>query len=185
MSGGTVLETARTRLGELVADDAPFVLALLTSPSFLRHIGDRGVHDLDGARRYIADSAQASYARHGFGLWRATRREDGAAIGLCGLLRRPELPAPDLGFAFLETAQGQGYGRETAEAVLRHARAALGIGRVLAIVAEGNVASLAVLRHLGFADAGEHAPGVRLLAHAGRPADDAQRSRPPDCARPG
>ena len=49
-----VLETARLRLGELVPDDAPFILELLLSRGFRENIGDRGVRDLEGARGYIA-----------------------------------------------------------------------------------------------------------------------------------
>ena len=44
-------ETDRLRLRRLEAADASFILRLVNEPSWLRFIGDRGVHDLDGARR--------------------------------------------------------------------------------------------------------------------------------------
>lgn len=45
-----VAETERLVVRWFEPDDAPFGLALLNDPDWLRHIGDRGVRDLDGAR---------------------------------------------------------------------------------------------------------------------------------------
>jgi ribosomal-protein-alanine N-acetyltransferase len=68
------LDTERLELHPFTEGDADFVFRLLNEPSFLRYIGDRGVHDLETARRYIADGPVASYARHGHGLMRVVRR---------------------------------------------------------------------------------------------------------------
>jgi RimJ/RimL family protein N-acetyltransferase len=151
---GTVLETPRLRLRELVAADAPFVLELLTDPDFVRHIGDRGVRDLDTAKTYIADGPQASYARHGHGLWLAELRDTGEAAGMCGLLRRDHLDAPDLGYAWLPRFRGRGLAREAAAATLDHARDRLGMTRVLAIVSPGNDASCRLLEAVGMTSRG-------------------------------
>ncbi|HEX8778520.1 MAG TPA: GNAT family N-acetyltransferase, partial [Rhodanobacter sp.] len=56
----------------------------------------------------------------------------------------------DLGFAFLQRYRGRGYAREAAEATLAHARNALGLKRILAIVSPGNDRSIALLEKLGF-----------------------------------
>ena len=144
-----VLETPRLRLRELVAADAPFVLELLTDPDFLRHIGDRGVRDLDTAKTYIADGPQASYATHGHGLWLAELRGTGEPAGMCGQLRRDTLDAPDLGYAWLPRFRGRGLAREAASAVLAQARDVLGMTRVLAIVSPGNEASCRLLDAIG------------------------------------
>jgi len=50
-----ILETSRLQIRELTVDDAEFVLALVNEPSFLTHIGDKGVRTLDDARRFILD----------------------------------------------------------------------------------------------------------------------------------
>lgn len=144
-----VLQTARLTLERFTTDDAEFVLALLTEPSFLQFIGDRGVRTLDDARRYIADGPLTSYERFGFGLY-AVRLTGGVApIGMCGLLRRETLDAPDIGFAFSPAYWGNGYARESAAAVLEYAKADLGITRLLAVVSPGNRASIAILEALG------------------------------------
>jgi RimJ/RimL family protein N-acetyltransferase len=142
--------TARLRLRELVAADAPFILALLNEPSFIQNIGDRGVRTLDAARVYIANGPVASYARHGFGLYLVERLEDGAPIGICGILRRDALPDPDLGFAFIPAYWKQGYAFEAASAVLAHARGPLALRRLLAVTNPANEPSIRLLGRLGF-----------------------------------
>jgi [ribosomal protein S5]-alanine N-acetyltransferase len=54
-----VLSTPRLRLDELEEADAPFILELLTDPDFLRQIGERGLRDPAGARRYAREAAAA------------------------------------------------------------------------------------------------------------------------------
>jgi RimJ/RimL family protein N-acetyltransferase len=146
----TPLATERLDLLPFTEGDAPFVLRLLNEPSFLRYIGDRGVHDLDSARRYIADGPVAGYARDGHGLMRVVRRTDGAAIGMCGILKRDTLPDPDIGFSFFPEHWSQGFALESARAVMRHAREALGVARILAITSEDNESSMRLLGKLGF-----------------------------------
>lgn len=144
-----LMETGRLALRRVTTDDAPFVLGLLNEPSFIRNIGDRGVRTIDDARRYIEERLIASYRDHGYGLYLVERAGDGAALGLCGLVRRPFLEDPDIGFAFLPAFWSQGYALESARAVMRHARRSLGLERVVAIVSPGNEPSIRLLRKLG------------------------------------
>lgn len=154
MPAAPLIRTARLALREVDEGDAGFVVELLNQPDFLRYIGDRGVRDLEQARGYLRSGPIASYARHGHGLYAVQKQVGGALVGMCGLLRREELPAPDLGVAFLPAHYGQGYAGEAAGAVLAHARQALGIDRVLAIVAPDNTRCIALLRRLGLRDTG-------------------------------
>lgn len=159
----SVAETPRLRLRRLTPDDAPFYLELLNGPTWLAHIGDRGVRTLDDARAHIRANILAPYQTLGFGMYLVVRREDGAAIGLCGLVQRESLPAPDIGFAVLARHQGQGYAREAAQAVLWHAFQQLGLPRLLAITAPGNQASIRLLHALGFGFQGMVPVGERAL----------------------
>lgn len=144
-------ETARLRLRRQTLDDAPFVLALLTDPDFLRHIGDRGVHSLGEARAYIEAGALASYAAFGFGLWVMQRKDDGAALGLCGLVKRPTLDDVDVGYALLPAFRGQGYAREAVAGTLAHAARVYGLARLIAVVSPENLPSRRLLELEGFA----------------------------------
>ena len=134
------LLTARLTLRQLEFDDAPFIVRLLNEPSFIENIGDRGVRSIEDAHRYLREGPVAMYEKHGFGLWRVTRNSDGVAVGICGLLKRENLPDVDIGYAF-----------EAAEATMRHAAVKFGLERVIAVVSQHNDASIRLLEKLGMA----------------------------------
>ncbi len=139
----------RLELRELNITDAPFILELLNDGDFHRYIGDRGVRTLEDAENYIQQGPAVSYGRHGHGLYLVSRREDGAKMGICGLIKRDTLPCEDIGYAFLPAYRGQGYGVESAQAAIKDGRERLGIERVIAIVTPGNDRSIALLGKLG------------------------------------
>lgn len=156
-----VLETDRLVLREVVEADAPFVLELLNSAGFIDNIGDRGVRTIDEAAAYIRERMLASYAEHGFGMWVTEQKAGGAPVGLAGLVKREGLDVPDVGYAFIAKAWGQGYAQEAAAAIVAHARAALGLTALAAITSPENYASMAVLRKVGFSFRGMIAlPGI-------------------------
>jgi RimJ/RimL family protein N-acetyltransferase len=145
-----VLETDRLVLRHLETTDAAFIFDLVNDPSFIRFIGDKGVRNLDDARNYILNGPVASYERFGFGLFAVELRDGGQPIGMCGILRRDTLPDPDIGFAFLPAYRNQGYGFESAAAVMTYATEVLGLPRVLAITSPDNDASGSLLEKIGF-----------------------------------
>ena len=145
-----VLETPRLTLRRMGTGDAPFMLALLNEPSFLRYIGDRGVRTLDDAQSYISAGPLASYDRFGFGLYVVELKESGTAIGICGLLKRDELQDVDIGFAFLPQFWSKGYAVESAFAVRDHAREGFGLRRLVAVADPTNRGSIRVLEKIGF-----------------------------------
>lgn len=144
-----ILCTARLSLRPLTPADAPFMLELLNQPSWIEQIGDRGVRDLEGAEAYIRNGPMASYARHGFGLWCVERTAAALPVGICGILQRDYLDAPDLGYAFLERFQGQGFASETTATTVAYGRTAFGISRMYAFVNPGNAPSIRVLEKVG------------------------------------
>jgi RimJ/RimL family protein N-acetyltransferase len=149
-SGAEVLVTERLRLRRLVLDDAGLLLELLNDAAFLENVGDRGVRTIADARAYLERGPLRGYERHGFDLFRVELRDSGEPVGLCGVLRREELPAPDLGFAFLPRHRSRGYAVEAASAVLAFARSTLGLRRLLAITLPTNAGSRRVLERIGF-----------------------------------
>jgi ribosomal-protein-alanine N-acetyltransferase len=145
-----LLETPRLALRTLTEADALFILGLLNEPSFIRNVGDRGVRTVEGARQYIALGPRASYTRFGFGLYLVELRTPLMPIGICGILKRDELPEPDIGFAFLPAYWSQGYALEAATAVRDYARDTLDLPRLLAIVSPTNATSIRLLERLDF-----------------------------------
>jgi|SRR5215467_9352091 len=145
-----VLETPRLQLREVTLSDAAFVLALLNDPSWLENIGDRGVRSEADAWRYISDTIRAPYRRLGYGLYAVRPHSADGPIGICGLLKRDFLCAPDLGVALLPGFVGRGFASEAARAVIAHAQGQLGITQLYAIVLRRNHRSIRLLERLGF-----------------------------------
>lgn len=151
MIGRVRLRTARLALRDMTAADADFLVELVNEPGWIAHIGDRGIRDAADAQEKMIDAQREHRRRHGFALMTACIADDLAApVGICGLLQRDWLDAPDLGFAFLARACGHGYATEAGAATLVHADADLGRVRVLAVTSERNAASRRVLAKLGF-----------------------------------
>ena len=146
----TVLDTERLFLRRVTVDDASFILTLLNEPSFLRYIGDKKVRNLEDAQQYILTGPVTSYWRNGFGLYLAELKESHTPIGVCGLVKREELPDPDIGFAFLPDFWSRGFAFEAASAVLNEARERFRLARVLAITSLDNDSSIRLLERLGF-----------------------------------
>ena len=144
-----LLRTERLLLREIRDSDAAFIFELVNDPDWLRFIGDKDVHSIQDARRYIAEGPCASYAQHGFGMYLAEFAAGGPPIGICGLVRRKALECADIGFALLPEFRGQGYAREAAAAVLEYSRAQLGMKKILGITLPRNAASIRLLERLG------------------------------------
>lgn len=144
-----ILETDRLILRQLTPADAPFMFELVTDPSWIEFIGDRGLKTHEDARAYIVEKYVAGYERHGFGLYAVELKESGVPVGICGLIKREGLEDVDLGFAFLPHHAGHGYASESAAAVMAYGRETLGIGRIVAITLPRNRRSIRVLEKAG------------------------------------
>ena len=146
---GPVLNTERLELRWLTLADTPMMLAVWNDPAFVRFVADRGIRSLEQARAAVEAGPLRLYAEYGYGPFRVRRRADGMDMGICGLFRRDGLEEPDIGFAILPDFCGKGYGFEASAAVLAHARDALGLPCVTAIVSPHNDASIGLLEKLG------------------------------------
>lgn len=149
-----MIQTPRLMLRELTPDDAPFMLELLNSPDWLTYIGDRKVHNLVDARKYLEERNIPNYEKHGFGFYAVVRTADQTVIGTCGLAQRDFLDHPDIGFAFLPQYFAQGYALEAAQAVMKFAKEDLGFTRILAFTLPSNAPSIRLLEKIGLRNAG-------------------------------
>ena len=185
------LETRRLVLRKLTVADAPFVLAVLNQPDWLRFVGDRAVHTIGDAEEYIRTRQLPVYETSpGLGPCGVVvkggddgRKDDRAhptvrsltpcacsgthtgpmyvyfcvphvagVVGMVGLLKREYLSEPDLGFAFLTSAQGRGYAEEACRAVLTATPTMLPhVSTLAAMVLPENVRCVNLLTKLGFA----------------------------------
>jgi len=144
----TILETERLSLRRLNLDDAAFIVELVNEPAWLEFIGDKNVHSLDDARKYILNGPMDMYERLGFGLYLVELKQ-GSAIGICGLIKREGLDDVDIGFALLSCFSGQGYALEAAQAVMKYGKNVLQLQRIVAITKPANEKSIRLLTKLG------------------------------------
>ncbi len=144
-----VVETERLILRKFTLQDAPFVLNLVNTPTWLRFIGDRNVHSIEDAERYLLNGSLKSYQEHGFGFYAVLTKESFQPVGMCGLVKRDSLKDVDIGFAFLPDSAGKGYGFEAATATMSLAKNTLKLKRIIAIVDPENEISIGLIKKIG------------------------------------
>jgi RimJ/RimL family protein N-acetyltransferase len=154
-----IATTDRLVLRHITTPDAAFYSQLVNEPAWIGNIGDRQVNSLDDAKLQIKHRLITSYQQHGFGLYLVALKSSALPIGICGLVKRDTLVAPDIGFAFLHSHWGQGYALEAAKAVLTHAFHELGLACVLGITTAANRPSAKLLLKLGLQFQGQVALG--------------------------
>lgn len=145
----TVLQTERLVLSRLSYADCEFIIELLNEPSFKRYIGDKNVRSHEDARNYLRNGPVGSYECHGFGMFLVRNKCDNTPMGMCGLVKREEFDAPDVGFAFLQRFWANGYALESAVAVVEYAKNILQLPRIIAMVDPHNEPSIRLVENLG------------------------------------
>lgn len=101
----------------------------------------------------MIDRLAAIEAQHGHTFWAVERRDDGATLGFCGIVRgRPGTPIegePEIGWRLARSAWGKGYAREAAAASLAWVWGHLPDAGVAAITTPGNARSWGLMERLG------------------------------------
>lgn len=144
------IETKRLTLRLLTERDAQMILTLLNEPGFIANIGDKNVRDIDGAINYIKTGPLAQYEQYGFCLYCVCLKSNDKPIGLCGLIKREEIAYPEIGYALLHEDNGNGYGFESAEAVITRTKNEGKLTTLNAICNKDNSSSINLLKKLNF-----------------------------------
>lgn len=108
----------------------------------------------------------------GYGLLHASRRDDGAFVGGCGLFPMPEADEIEIAYRLPCACWGQGYATEMARAVLAHGFETLRLVRIVGVTFPENVPSQRVLRNIGMreeAEAVHYGRRMRVFAASGLP----------------
>jgi RimJ/RimL family protein N-acetyltransferase len=127
--------------------DRPALQRMSSDPDMMRH--------LTGGRPWTDEDLDAFVARqHGFLRSRRlcmgplVERASGAVCGIAGLQPLDD-GSVELGWWVWKTRWGRGYAPEAARASIRHARDALGLARLVAVIDPANRASIRVAEKLG------------------------------------
>jgi len=152
------LSTQRLQLREIVASDAPALLAIHADHEAMKWFGTDPVTDLEGAERIIAGFANMRTLPHPgvrWGIVHASPSRGSALLGTCGVFRWNRGWRTCLtGYELARHAQGHGYMTEALRAVFAWAFDAMAIERIEAQVHPQNTPSLALLRRIGFVEEG-------------------------------
>ena len=99
----------------------------------------------------IVDRIETHFRQHGFGLWAAELRRDGAFVGFVGF-DVPSYEAPysvELGWRLAREQWGQGLATEGAQAVVGYGFQTLGFREIVATTVPANTRSRRVMEKLG------------------------------------
>lgn len=143
-----IIETERLRLRRLTNDDRKAVYSVLLNKEIMD-----AMH-LPASEEFADDwlSRQISrYETHGPANWYAERKEDGAFVGIMGLILTEAGGAKcaELGYLIHPGFQRRGYAYEGAKACMEYAFSVLNADYVTAAVAADNLPSIHLTEKLG------------------------------------
>lgn len=144
-----ILETDHLKVRESTLADVDDFYRIYSAPSITYYMEDL-FQDKAKERAYMESYIRNMYGFYGFGLWTVLYKEENRVIGRAGLSVRGGYDLPELGFVIDAAYQKKGYGDEVCRAILHYAKDDLAFKKVQAMVKEDNVASLKLLRSLGF-----------------------------------
>lgn len=144
-----IISTERLILKLADINDAEFYLQLVNTPKWLQNIGDRNVHSVEDAKRYITNKMLPQHEKLGYGNYTVVKKSDNKKIGSCGLYDREGIDGLDIGFAFLPEYEGKGYAYEASNKLKEIAFSKFNITKISAITVKENLNSQKLLRKLG------------------------------------
>ena len=152
------LSTSRLQLREIVASDAPALLAIHGDVEAMKWFGTDPLTDLEAADKVIAGFAnlrQQTSPGVRWGIVHADPARGSALLGTCGVFRWNRGWRTCLtGYELARHAQGRGYMTEALRAIYAWAFETMGVERIEAQVHPRNTPSLALLKNLGFVEEG-------------------------------
>jgi RimJ/RimL family protein N-acetyltransferase len=160
-----ILHTERLTVRELTAADVPALAAILGDSEVMR-FSVRGILNEQATAEFVQWAIRC-YATEGYGPWALVERASSTLAGFTALSRE-EVDGADeveIGYRLAPVFWGRGLGTEAAMATLAYGFETLGIDSIIAIVQPANVASVRVLRKVGFVEfvhSQYHRLGVRI-----------------------
>ncbi len=143
------IETERLLLRRFSLDDVADFYELGSDPDVIRFAQPQPFRDLDEARLCMRQAPLTDYQKYGYGRLAVVLKSSSELIGFCGIKYLPQLHMDELGYRYKTRHWGNGYATEAGAAALAHARDTLGLDDVIALILDGNDASVRVATKLG------------------------------------
>lgn len=144
-----ILDTKRCKVREMVPDDLDAIYDMYNDKRIVRYTEDL-FSKREDELQYIRDYIKNIYSYHGFGTWLIEDLFGGNLIGRAGFNYRPDFDYPELGFVVDPKFWRHGYAFEVCDAILKYGKEELGFSYVQALSLPENVASIELLKKLGF-----------------------------------
>jgi len=141
-------ESERLLIRPTSIQDAQLIYELMNTPLFIKFVGDRNIHSIDAAEKYIQHKMLPQLRKFGYSNYSLITKADGIKIGSCGLYNRDGVDGIDIGFGLLPQYEGLGYAYEAARKILKAAFEEFGIREIKAITSKENFASQRLLEKL-------------------------------------
>jgi [ribosomal protein S5]-alanine N-acetyltransferase len=155
MSHFPTLDTPNLFLREITDTDAQDLLSIHGNAQHMKWFGSDPLKDVDGAKGLVKMFAKWREEPTSGTRWGIQLRGIPGLIGTCGLFRwNRNWRTCVLGYEISPLHQGRGYMKEALAAVLAWGFREMELNRVEANVHPDNLASIAVLKWLGFAEEG-------------------------------
>lgn len=172
---GARLQTPRLVIAPPAVEDFAGIARLWADPEVTRFIGGKPLGREECWSRLLR--ARGHWELMGYGYWTVRLKAGGGFLGEVGFgdfqraIDPPFEGAPEMGWAFVPQAHGQGLAREAAEAALAWAAGRLG-RRLVCLIDPANAPSLKLAGRLGFVE-------YARTTYRGEPTVLLERVRPP------
>tara|TARA_B110000259_G_scaffold11252_1_gene12280 strand:+ start:1252 stop:1776 length:525 start_codon:yes stop_codon:yes gene_type:complete len=145
-----MFESDRLWIRPTTEEDAHLILEVFNSPGALTFIGDRNIHSINDAIKFIQDRTLKQLNTLGFSNFTLIEKLTGTKVGVAGLFKRPSMATVDLGYALLPEFEKRGFAREASRCLLKVAKDKFLLTRLSAITHPKNQSSKRLLVDLGF-----------------------------------
>jgi RimJ/RimL family protein N-acetyltransferase len=140
-------ETERLVIRSFLLSDVPAYAKIVADPRVTKYLADGSPHTYEEAEAYIRDCIDRDRVT-GISRYAVLRKREMDLIGFCGFKEQQEYV--DFGWRYAHHAWGQGYATEAALGILQYGVGELRLTNIAAGAFTENIASLKIIRKLGF-----------------------------------
>lgn len=144
------IETERLILRPFTLEDIVPSYEMNLDKEVSKYTGDGGVVSLQEIERRITLNVLGDYEKYGYGRFAVQLKGGENFIGFAGLKYLDDLNEVDLGYRFMRKHWGKGLATEAGKACVDFGFTKLELTKIIGMVLPENVASIRVLKKLGF-----------------------------------
>lgn len=161
----TIAETDSLLIRETTLDDIDVFYEIYKREPSLKDALCLSFKDASEEKQYHREYIRNMYGFYDFGLWTMEHKATGQIIGRVGFSMLEGCEYPDLGFLIDPEFRRRGYTLEACIAILQYAKSELGFSYVQARVKYDNIASISLLKRLGFSMSHTPHPAYQVMLH--------------------